>query len=492
MATLINSTIGISRKKPRVWVEGSQISKGGLDIGTVLYGVFDTTKSRCVASSKEVDAYDFKVKVSKRTNKNGSTKPLLEVRHDKFADMFGVGSDIRIVIKNGKMFIRKYIQNEGMKSRLEEAKRLVESGETVKISELFKVLSPEEIDARKRERLERLIEKVKRGESFTIGSLFHGGGTLDRVFHDGFTRAGLSSYVKIVTDCERSFLSASITNNKMLWGEDSLFIESPVEMINFSEAGGYVDICVAGLPCTGASPSGKTSNKLSKAEHHKKSGMAFVSFCEAILFLNPISVQFENVVQYAKTESYTVICEVLKYLGYNVVDGTLNGNDFGALEARKRLCMVATTDGIPAFDFELLEPMKKSVSGNVADILVDIDANDDRWRERKYLVDKEVRDKAAGKGFARTLLTGDEVSVPVIKRTNHKAQSDGIFIVHPVKPELNRMPMKLEHAAIKQVPFEVVSGLSETVACEILGQGVIGSVFDAVGYAHATTLKSVA
>src|SRR5690606_27281726 len=97
-----------------------------------------------------------------------------------------------------------------------------------------------------------------------------------------------------------------------------------------------------------------------------------------------------------------------------------------------------------------------------------------------YLAEKEKRDKAAGKGFSRQLLTGDEPYCGTIGKGYSKARSTEPFIVHPQTPELSRLLTPLEHSRVKGIPEEVIEGLADTTAHEILGQSVVYPAFQAV------------
>ena len=62
-----------------------------------------------------------------------------------------------------------------------------------------------------------------------------------------------------------------------------------------------------------------------------------------------------------------------------------------------------------------------------------------------------------------------------------KCRSTDPFIKHPGDAELTRLLTVTEHAAVKGAPSELVQGLSDTVAHEVLGQGVVYPLFVAVG-----------
>lgn len=237
-----------------------------------------------------------------------------------------------------------------------------------------------------------------------------------------------------------------------------------------------VEMLIAGLPCTGASLSGLAKNGLKRAEEHETAGPLFVAFLEAIKVLNPAMVVLENVPNYQNTASYTVIQSVLTALGYEVHDTILE--NMGSLEERKRLCMVATTKGIH-FDFNNVVPIRQAES-TISEILEDIPDDSPRWKDFAYLDEKEKRDKKAGKGFRRQILDGSEDRCGTAGRGYAKARSTEPFLKHPTTGK-QRLFTPVEHARIKTIPEELVAGLSDTVAHEILGQSVIHTAFVAVG-----------
>lgn len=450
---LINTRLGVSKGKPRVWTENNHLRKAGIEPGQVLKVCFHTRK-RIVEIGGEPSSDDDKIKVSKRTYK-GVEKPLVELRHERLTELFGHDAQLRIIARNGKLIIRLH-----------------------------------HLDQNARERVQRLSSKLDAGEPLTIGSLFHGGGTLDHAMHAGFSKAGVDSYVQVVNEKDSRFLGASVQNNPHLWRDDTLFIDSPIEKIDLSNAC-YLDIVIAGVPCTGASLSGRASKGLAFAEQHETAGALFYSFLQFVQVTNPAVVILENVKQYQACASYAVILSVLRNLGYHVEDAILNGNDFGALESRERLYMVATTDGVPPLNFESLVSMRKK-EATAAEVLERLADDDPAWRTYPYLDDAERKAKKKGNGFKRAYITPDSTQTPTIKRTNHKCQSDGVFVQHPVDPQLSRLPRALEHARLKTVPPSIIENLSETLACEVLGQGIVYVVAEslAMGIAEQCLAKS--
>ena len=314
-------------------------------------------------------------------------------------------------------------------------------------------------------------------------SLFHGGGVLDKAIHAGLSKAGVDSFVEVVVELEESYLESSLRNNPELWSDKTIVIESPIEWVHVSGNTLRADVLVAGIPCTGASRAGKSKNKLAFAESHEAAGACFFYFLNFVAALNPGIVIIENVQEYANTASMAVIRSVLDTFGYSLQERILEGNEFGALEKRKRLCVVAITRGLgDAFDLNGVLPLRKK-ENFLTDVLEPIAPNSNRWKSFDYLADKELRDKAAGKGFARQLLTGAESSCGVIGKSYAKCRSTEPFIVSPCDPTLSRLLTPIEHAKVKGIPLGVIDGLSDTIAHEVLGQSVIYPAFEALGKA---------
>jgi DNA (cytosine-5)-methyltransferase 1 len=101
----------------------------------------------------------------------------------------------------------------------------------------------------------------------------------------------------------------------------------------------------------------------------------------------------------------------------------------------------------------------------------------------QYLKDKEVRDKAAGKGFMRQEVDAASISVPTITRGYMKRRSTDPFLRHPENPDLLRLFTPSEHARIKGIPEEFVANLSGTMAHQLLGQSILMKPFLHVGKA---------
>lgn len=447
MATIVNTKLGEHRGKPRVWLEGYKLLREGYSPGTKFD--LELKDSQIVLRVKE----EGKFTVSKR-ERNGRVTPIIDLNAQELATVFDGVEMLRVFIRQGAILISAHHQHE----------RVVE-------------------------RVNRLTSKLEKGEPLSVCSLFHGGGVLDKAIHAGFKRSGIASSIAVAVEMDGSYLDSSLANNPELWDENSIAIESPIQAVNLNRGGVQVDLIIGGIPCTGASKSGRSKNKLEYAESHSDAGALFFNFLEFVKALNPAMVLIENVPEYQRTASMEVIRSVLSSLGYSLQERILDGNEFGVIECRKRLCVVALSHGIDGFDLEQVQPVRTKESC-INDILEPVALDSQRWKSFDYLADKELRDKAAGKGFARQLLTGDEAFCGTVGKGYSKCRSTEPFIVHPEQSELSRLFTPVEHCRIKGIPDELIDGLSDTTAHEILGQSVVYPAFEALASSLGNSLWS--
>jgi DNA (cytosine-5)-methyltransferase 1 len=437
MATIVNTKLGEHRGKKRVWLEGQKLVREGYRPG-MKYDL-EIKDSKVLLRVSEAGKFT----VSKR-ERNGRVSPIIDLTAQELAHIFDGVELLRVAIKNGTIVISAHHQHERVK-----------------------------------ERVERLIDKLESGKPLSVCSLFHGGGVLDKALHKGLWDAGITSKVAVAVELEQKYLDSSLRNNPELWDENSTVIESPIQAVSINRNPPQVDILAGGVPCTGASKSGRSKNKLEFAESHEAAGAMFFNFLQFVEVLNPSIVLIENVPEYANTASMEVIRSVLGSLGYNIQERILDGNEFGVLEKRKRLCAIAISKGIEGFDLENVLPVRTK-EACLNDILEVVPQDSDRWKSFDYLADKEKRDKAAGKGFSRQLLTGEEAFCGTIGKDYAKCRSTEPFVVNKQDPALSRILTPTEHCRVKGIPEEMIEGLADTTAHQVLGQAVVFPAFEAV------------
>lgn len=451
MITIINTRVGQNKTGLRIWSEGKKLAHA-IRPGQLMSVDKDPVRRKLKLQVIESEAAnDSFVKVSKRT-KNGIVQPLFEITDEFIDGVFALGMLLKISVSKTAIFIEEHV-----------------------------------VEAKKRERTTRIKEKFERGEALTFGSLCLGGGVLDRSLHDGLKASGVDSYCKFAVEKESQYLDIAAQNNSSLFRDDSILIHSDMTLVSLDNPV-CVDAIVAGLMCTGASRAGVSKNKLEKPEDHKDAGHLFVPFLNFVDACNPYLILLENVPEYEKSAAFSVIEKMLVMRGYRLSWATLNGNVFGCLEDRDRLCLIAMSEHPSAestednpFDFGLLTSHFDK-EDTVSEVLDDIPEDSERYKEYAYLAEKEIRDKKAGKGFRRNLYFGNESKVNTLRRHYAKGGSCEQYLVHPRNKELSRLFTPTEHARFKRVPLDLIEGLSETVAHQILGQGVCYSKFYSVGY----------
>jgi DNA (cytosine-5)-methyltransferase 1 len=428
-------------------MEGAGLERAGVQIG-----------ARFVVDKRLDDRLneDFRGKsfnVTSRT-RNGLTRPLMEIRCLALGEVFDQISMVKLAIRAGRIVITaNYIEANAVK------------------------------------RVRRVWEKLQNDMALTVGSVFHAGGVMDKAMHEGFSESGVQTFVQVAVELERKYLASSLRNNPELFRDDSVLVTSDIRLVEWPRLP-YCDILMGGVPCTGASRSGISKNKLEVAEEHESAGSLFYDYLEAVKYFNPAVTVLENVPEYGKTASMMVVRSVLGSRGYRLYEAVLDGNTFGALEARHRLVLIGITDKFGAdFDAATVLPVRIK-EGSLKEILDDVPLDSSRWKANEGLAAKAIRDKEAGKGFSRQLLTGDEGRCGTIGKGYNKNRSTEPFIVHPQNPELSRLLTVGEHARVKGIPESIVDGESTTVAHEILGQSVIYPVFKAVGLALGQYLLS--
>lgn len=450
MPSLINRTLTEHRGSPRIYLDDAILDELEVDSENPFY-------DRIWQDDKLILRLNpnGKYKISSKA-KNSSRVHVIDINLAKLSELFDLNSKLRIAIKKGSIIIKRHA---------------IESAIKLRESSFLEALSQNKL---------------------TMASLCHGGGLLDHAMHSGFKKADISTSVSFAVEIDDRYLNSSIRNNPHLFNDQSVYINSDIADVNPHNMT-QVNVLTAGLPCTGASLSGKSKNKLSFAEEHESAGACFFSFLNIVKGCGAALVVLENVKQYIGTASFAVIKSVLGSLGFDLLTDVYVGTDFGATERRERMVCLALSKGLNKSNVlssisEHLEGLK-TPSTPIADILDDVPLDHPSWKEVEYLKLKEEKDRNLGKGFRMQLLEPSAESCGVLGAGYAKARSTEARMLHPINKALSRLFNKREHARIKKAPESIVDGLSETVAHQILGNGVIVSLFEALAYSIGVVAK---
>ncbi len=443
--------IGANRGKPRIWLQNLEVSNVGLAPGDR----FDIhLKGGTVTLRANPDGSRV---VSRKLDKQGRENPVIDINSQELLALFDGMSSIRLVQRQGEIY-----------------------------------LLPLASEIKKKERLSRLKTKVINGESLEIGSLSHGGGLLAHAMHQGLKQAGIDSVNRFANEIRPELLDhASHGEN---WSLNTIPLAAPMQELAFDQAAmrhiPKLEGLEMGLPCSGASVAGRAKRGTSHPEEHPEVGHLVVAALVILAKANPAFVLFENVVPYASSASASILRNQLRDLGYETHETVLKGEQFNALEHRDHWCMVAVTQGMH-FDWSMLQiPARERLK--LSDVLDDISLDDPMWSEMSGLKAKEARDKEEGKNFKMQIFSAEDEKIGTITKGYSKVRSTDPKIRHPSNPNLLRQLTPAEHARIKQYPPSIIQNLSSTLAHEVLGQGVVSGPFIAASKLLGQSILSFA
>lgn len=433
--------IGMHRGSPRIWLEGMKAKLAGF-----LPGLRFNIRKNIERKALFLELSENGLRVVSRKMRADKEIPIIDINSSEWLAMFEGFESVRIIVQQRRI-----------------------------------VILPLHTDLARQERLQRLQSKLDEGTPLAVGSLSHGGGVLSHAIHQGLSESGVESRLAFANEIRPELLEQAFQCNDS-WDADTIPLAAPMQHLAFDtwamEHLPQIEILEAGLPCSGASVSGRAKNGAGHAEAHPEVGHLVVPFLAVIAKLQPAVICLENVTQYLNTGSMCIVRNFLRDFGYEVHETTLDAAEWNALEHRVRMCMVAVTQGLE-FDFLMLHrPPRHSMS--IADVLDDVSDDDPRWSEMQGLKAKQARDLEAGKNFKMQIVTAFDKACPTITKGYAKVRSTGPKLQHPSNPELLRQFTAKEHCRLKSIPEHLVDGLSMTVAHELLGQSVCYEPFRAV------------
>lgn len=452
MQSIKTCKIGQSHGSPRIWLEGKQPARAGFEPGT-RYSIEIVHEKNMVA----LKVAEGGSRIVSRKERNGTEVPIIDINSHELLGLFAGMEAIRVIMQEGTIF-----------------------------------LLPLATEARKKERKDRLSEKLATGSAIAVGSLSHGGGVLSNAIHVGLKNAGVESYLAFANDIDVELLEHAQAHNE-IWSEKTQFLGMPMQELAFDEYAASklqkVEVLEAGIPCTAHSVAAraKKGKDQSLPEDDPNVGHLAVAFLAIIARVNPAVIVLENVVPYLSSSSMSIIRNQLHDMGYQTHERVLVASEWNCLEARQRMCMVAVTDGM-LFDFDsLLIPEK--IERKLGEILDPVAEDADCWSAMDYLKVKETRDAAKGNSFAMQVFDAESNHINTLRKGYHKNGSSDPKIVHPSNPDLLRLLNQFEHARCKDIPEHLVAGMSKTAAHELLGQSIAYPPFVAVGRLVGQSLK---
>mgnify|MGYP000989334703 CR=1 FL=1 len=348
--TLAEIKLGSAHGAPRVWLEGKKIESAGFTPGKryqLALGDQRVTLTLC----------DDGTRVVSGKQKGDTALPVIDINSAQALGMFAGMERLRVVITHDAIH-----------------------------------LLPLATQKKAAERLRRIESAIASGEELRVGSFCHGGGVLSNALCEGFKRAGVKSKLVFANDIDEDVLMHAAQVNPV-WESSTMAIAAPLQEVVADnwlvKQLGPLHCVEGGLPCVGASVAGRAKKKLEMAEADPNAGHLVVPFLALIEQLQPAIVILENVVPYLSTASAYMLRYTLKDWGYTVHETVLEAGEFGCLENRKRMAMVAVTAGL-SFDIESIEKPALQTQ-TLGDILEDVPHDAACWSSMNYLREKEAR-----------------------------------------------------------------------------------------------------
>lgn len=446
------------RGSPRLWLQGMKAKIAGF-----LPGMRFSVRKEPAKHALVIELNEHGDRIVSRKVQGDKVIPLIDINSSEVLSMFQGFNTLRITIDDAGI-----------------------------------TLQPMAVEIAKKERIARVKAKLEAGDPITIGSLAHGGGVLTHALHTGMQDEGLCTRLAFANEIRPELLEHAYEHNDA-WDVNTIPLTAPMQELAFDPDAAnrlpMVEILEAGIPCQGASLSGRARNGAGHAESHPEVGHLIVPFLAIVAKVQPALVILENVKTWENSASMCILRNTLRDFGYSVHKTILHAGEWNELEGRSRLAVVAVTEGLE-LDLNLIarpEPLVRTL----AEALDPVPENDPSWDEMAYLKQKQEMDAEKGRqgrkgtNFKMQIVTPASTSCPVITKGYSKRRSTDPKLAHPSNPNLLRQFTVQEHARIKGVPAWLVEALGVTLGHELLGQSVCYGPFRALGKLIANVIFAV-
>lgn len=431
---LISKDLPLHKNNKRIWIATEKLRETEL-IQKLTYNYkINKNKKQLIISSNEND--NRKITIRKTNN-----VPIIDINNEDITELFKNIDKITVKIYNHQIVI------EPLKEVLEQ---------------------------------NRAKAKLKH-KKITFVDIFAGSGTLTQAFK----RTGMIPISAVEYDDE--YLSNFEKNNKKTITYSTSVTEMDLDLLPKDAT-----VVVGGVPCENYCPSGISKQKSLKKKSKEQglTGHLGYYFLQAIEKIRPAFIVIEEVIGFRTSSMMDIIRKVLTERGYKLTEKILKANEYGSMTKRKRFCCVGTIGEKP-FEFSSQTSMNLRT---VKDIL-EVDIKDRVWLDKNnsksiaYNLEKEIRDKEAGKGFkiARTYLT--DTLVATITKGYFRNQSTNPIIVNSEDENKFSWFTPRELARLQGLDDDFVLPSSNNKSGEILGQGVSQEPFIQVAEDIKTYLK---
>lgn len=421
--------IGEHRGAPRIYIEGDYLLRAGFAPSQLIEARFRQGRGTLRLSENG----------SRRVSQKGKGRPVIDINSRVLRDAFGDVQTLQIIVKSGEI-----------------------------------VLTPLRSEQRRADR----CRNGKEGAIYAGGGLFTKAAQLAG-FKPGFAIELNPDYAEVY---ERNF-------------PDSLMFNMSVADVPLCELP-QVELLTIGIPCelysnirtiTRGTGRKRDRSQVPEAQHID----ADLTMWAALIVerVNPATVIIEEAKEWIDTGAGWMMRYFLQRLGYHVEARIIDAVDFGELMHRRRTVMIATSND------EVIWPFASRSSRTLGDIFETPEKVEGEWFDAKskpWLFEHWKKQGARGNGFEAVKVTAESESVKAVTKRYLSGQGDGTVIAHPTRPGVFRWFTLVELRRLFGVPESFILPEAKTRAGEVLGQGVIVSLFRkiiecATGHARGQT-----
>lgn len=353
-------------------------------------------------------------------------------------------------------------------------------------------------ERRVKERVTGLKTKLKDGLPFVYASLFSGLGMLSYHIKKGMSDRGIKSQIAFANDSDPLAMALNVDHNP-IWDDatdDAQAISDLIQSLLMMDLP-QVDWVDVSYPCVGfsllADPSKRDIN-------HPECGTLFVSLIAVLKRMNPSVMVFENVPAFAQSETYKIIKRELP--DYTFKERIMSGHVFGEMEDRKRVAIIATSDGLPEFDMSSIVPLPHQPR-ILSDILSVVPDDSPMYREMAHV---KRRDEMHHIGYRNCLYQPDAKTITTVTASYSSPKAGSPMIAHPTDPSLQRQITVEEHGTLRYLPDAlhhavcavadgrhsmVSSRGSKEAGHRLCGNGVSRWIWESVGSAMADFFHAI-
>lgn len=409
--------LGKNKGAPRVWIEGRYLLDAGFACASRIEADFQPGRItlRLAENGRRVVS-----------GKRGGTLPVIDINSSALREAFGTVETVQVEVFTGEIILTPVLREQKRRTR------------------------------------------CRNGQA---GSIFGGTGLLAKA-------AELAGFrPRFVIEMDESY-----ANNYALNFPGATVYNMPIEEVPINSLPG-VELLEIGLPCEAFAICRRTERGTKQKRDQQRApeshptGSLTVWAAMVIEAINPAHVVIECAAEYLTSGAGFIMRTYLERAGYKVDTRTLKATDYGELQIRERTVIVATDDdGEPV---KWPKPFKSNrLLGDILDAPDEVEAEWFTEDTKAWIFRHSREQKAKGNNFGFKALTALSRECPAIKRRYLSGQGDNPVVTHPTRPECYRFFTLSELRRLFGVPDDfILPENSKTKAGEMLGQGVIVSLF---------------